>query len=101
MPRRLSQLLSEQNLDVAYWAATLLGRLGADKADACAGAVKPLADALQSHPAPAVQERAAWALGQIGPRPPSAKPALEAAANSSSPRLSRLAKESLEKIKSG
>jgi len=54
----LSQLLRAANLDTAYWAATLLGRLQASAAPA----VQELAAALANHPETAVRERAAWAL---------------------------------------
>jgi HEAT repeat protein len=88
---KLSALVSHRSLDVAYWAATLLGRLK----DHAAAAVAPLATALANHPETSVQERAAWALGQIGPAAADARPALEKAAGSSRARLARLAKEAL------
>ncbi len=96
----LAQLLSDPCLDIAYWAATLLGRLGAEDSSACAASVKPLIAALESYPESAVRECAAWALGQIGPPAAEATAALQTAAAGSLPRLSRLAKEALEKIKS-
>jgi len=92
---KLSKLLADPKPDTAYWAATLLGRLEAD----AAMEVPQLASALDSHPEPAVRERAAWALGQIGPRAASSLPALELAAADSSPRLSRLAREAIARIK--
>ncbi len=97
----LAQLLSDPCLDVAYWAATLLGRLGAEDGSACAASVKSLVAALESYPESAVRERAAWALGQIGPPAAEAAAALQIAAAGSIPRLSRLAKEALEKISDG
>jgi HEAT repeat protein len=92
---QLAKLLSDPHLDVAYWAATLLGRLEADGAPSVPG----LVGALQSHPEVAVRQRAAWALGQIGAAAKAAEPALVQAANASDPRLSRLAQEALEKMK--
>lgn len=97
----LAKLLSDESLDVAYWAATLLGRLGATAGSSSSAFVKPLVVALDSYPESAVRERAAWALGQTGPPAKEAIPALQTAAASTIPRLARLAKEALEKIKSG
>src|SRR5690606_25495364 len=58
----LAALLSDPRLDVAYWSATLLGRLGAEAKDSTAA----LAQALQSHPEMAVRQQAAQALAKIG-----------------------------------
>jgi HEAT repeat protein len=91
----LAKLLSDSRSDVAYWAATLLGRLEAD----ATSAVQQLAAALESHAEVAARERAAWALGKIGSSASAALPALEHAAASSQPRLSRLAKEAINNIK--
>jgi HEAT repeat protein len=57
-----------------------------------------LTAALQSAPEQAIRERAAWALGQIGPKAKSAIPALRDAAGTKQPRLSRLANEALAAI---
>ncbi len=93
----LTQLLADSRPDVAYWAATLLGRLG----PAAVNVVAALSAALHADSGTSVQERAAWALGQIGPGAHAAKDALEqAAATSDQPRLARLAAESLKKIDS-
>jgi HEAT repeat protein len=94
----LSGLLADGRLDVAYWAATLLGRLES----VAAPAVPQLAAALESHAEVAARERAAWALGQIGPAAAAALPALQrAAASGSGPRLARLATQSIQTIKGG
>lgn len=77
--------------DARYWAATLLGRLGAG-AD---GAEQALAASLSADPCLAVRERAAWALGKVGAKSPEAKQALEAASSESHPRLAKLAREAL------
>jgi HEAT repeat protein len=90
----LIALTSDKSLDVAYWAATLLGRLGA----AAGPAVPGLTTALEKHAEQAVRERAAWALGQIGPAAKSATPALRAAAAGNQPRLARMANEALEAV---
>ncbi len=89
----LSRLLQSADLDTAYWAATLLGRLGNDGA----AAVDALTKALANHAQTAVRERAAWALGEIGPAAGSARAALQAASSGSS-RLARLASAALEQI---
>jgi HEAT repeat protein len=92
----LTELLADANADVAYWAATLLGRLGAD----AAGSVPALVKILAQCDAQSVRERAAWALGQIGPTAKDAVEALEEAAKHPSPRLARLAQEALDSIRS-
>ncbi len=91
----LAELLADSRPDIAYWAATLLGRLKAG----AASAVPALAAALKADSGTTVQERAAWALGQIGPAAKGAKAALdEAAAAKDQPRLARLAAEALKNI---
>ncbi|HEY4234909.1 MAG TPA: HEAT repeat domain-containing protein [Lacipirellulaceae bacterium] len=90
----LIPLVGNKSLDVAYWAATLLGRLGA----AAKPAIPALISALQGSAEKSVRERAAWALGQIGTTASSALPALREAAASREPRLSRLATEAVAAI---
>lgn len=92
---KIAGLLKEQNADTAYWAATLLGRLGQDAAAAAAS----LGEALQQHGETSVRERAAWALGQIGIEARAALPSLEQAAGSGSPRLERLARKAIINIR--
>ncbi len=87
----LTNLLSEPNPVVAYWAATLLGRLGPDAAPS----ESELASVLANSQDLVVRERAAWALGQIGVSTDSAIKALSEAAESSNPRLVRLAEAAL------
>lgn len=58
----LKQLLANQNADIAYWAATLLGRLG----DKAGHASEALHTAAAKHASPVVRKRAAWALEKIG-----------------------------------
>jgi HEAT repeat protein len=89
----VAELASAQP-DVAYWAATLLGRLG----DEAAPSVDALAKATAEHPLPEVRQRAVWALGRIGPAAGNARPVLEQAAQSSEPRLARLAQRALTQI---
>jgi HEAT repeat protein len=90
----LSGLVSAANPLVAYWATTLLGRSGQD----AASATTALATAVQSAADSAVRERAAWALGRIGPAAVAARGSLEQAAASGEQRLARLAAEALAAI---
>ena len=97
-PEQLSELiplLSEPSGDVAYWAATLLGRLG----PAAAPAVAALTSTLGPAAALTVRQRAAWALGNIGPAAAAAVTALEMAATHNDPRLARLARQALDQIR--
>jgi HEAT repeat protein len=57
----LEHRLASNSADVAYWAATLLGRLQAGAVQA----VESLKSAAASHPAEEVRQRATWALGKI------------------------------------
>ncbi len=84
---RLVELLGDPRSNVAYWAATLLGRLETEAAPA----VPMLAAAVTDHADPAVRQRAVWALVRIGPAAADALPALERAAADPDPRLARLA----------
>jgi len=90
----LMSLTSDCSGDIAYWAVTLLGRARADAAPA----VPALVAVLESDVELPVRERAAWALGEIGPAARIAVTALTAAANCDDARLSRLAKKALESI---
>lgn len=90
----LAALTGHAESDVAYWAATLLGRMG----EAAAPAVGRLSGVLESSAADNVRERTAWALGKIGPPAKSAAPQLQQAANSDKPRLARTAAKALEAI---
>lgn len=91
----LAGLLDDQNADVGYWASTLLGRLGRNAAPA----VPQLARVVDSQTALQVRERAAWALGKIGPAAMSATDSLRKAAASDHSRLARLANKALEQIR--
>lgn len=91
---RLAELLSSENADIAYWAATLLGRLEAGGARA----VERLAATLRGNPHPQVQQRAAWALGMIRQSGSGAREALQHASESHDPRLARLAQQALQQI---
>ena len=90
----LTELVGSENGDVAYWAVTLLGRLDG-KARA---AVPALTEALKQNPHPHNRQRAAWALGKIGPAAKEALPALKEAAHGHDSRLARIALFSMEQI---
>lgn len=91
----LAELLRSENSDAAYWAITLTGRLEGN----AAGAVDALTAVLTGEGPAEVRQRAAWALGKIGPAAASAMPALRALSNEGSdPRLARLAAKAIEQI---
>jgi HEAT repeat protein len=92
--RPLMPLVSDCSGDIAYWAVTLIGRAGAEAAPA----LPALVQVLESDADLPVRERAAWALGEIGPGAKSATAALATAANCDDARLARLAKKALEAI---
>jgi HEAT repeat protein len=90
----LTSLVEAQSPDVAYWAATLLGRLK----DAAASAVNALSVAVERSSHLAVRQRATWALGEIGTAAVAALPFLHRAASNADPRLARLAIEAIQKV---
>jgi HEAT repeat protein len=92
----LIKLVGASDPLVAYWATTLLGRSGQDAADAVAA----LTVCLDSAADLSVRQRAAWALGQIGPAAKTARAALERAEGQGDERLARLATEALGAIAS-
>lgn len=88
------KLVSSEDSEVAYWSITLLGRLK----DSASPAVPELIDALTQNPERHNRERAAWALGKIGPPAKDALPALHAAVKSNDHRLERIALLSIAEI---
>jgi HEAT repeat protein len=90
----LTALLADEKADVAYWATTLIGRLGPDATAAVPALTAALEESLHQN----VRQRAAWALGAIGPGAAAAADALQAAAASDDPRLARLAERALGEI---
>jgi len=90
----LVKLGADRDPLVAYWAVTLLGRAG----EAAASAVPALAACVESPADLSVRQRAAWALGEIGPAARAARATLEKAAGDTDPRLARLAKEALDAL---
>ncbi len=91
----LASLASDGNPDVAYWAVTLLGRLQQEAAPAVDALVAVLCEAAET----SVRQRAAWALGKIGPPAATALEALRQAATAEDPRLARLAQRAIEQIR--
>lgn len=89
---QLMQRCEDPREMVAYWAVTLLGRA------ACGDAVGALQRALTEHPVTAVRQRAAWALGRLGPAAAPAEEALRAASQSDDERLARLAEAVLQRL---
>jgi HEAT repeat protein len=90
----LTKLVSASDPLTAYWATTLLGRSG----QAAAAATSVLAACVDSSADLSVRQRAAWALGKIGPTAALARAALGRAAAQGDERLARLAREALESI---
>jgi HEAT repeat protein len=90
----LISLLEDSRSDVVYWAATLLGRLGT----AAVPAVARLTQVLDSGRVTVVRQRAAWALGEIGPQADGARAALERAAAGDDARLARMSRRALERL---
>ena len=90
----LAALVGDPGADVAYWAVTLLGRLEAEAAPAVAALGAAVSDAQEM----SVRQRAAWALGKIGPPAVPAIDALRRAESDEDPRLARLARQAIERI---
>ncbi|MEN1679024.1 MAG: hypothetical protein AAGJ46_05495 [Planctomycetota bacterium] len=88
---RLGELLKNRAEQTAYWAATLLGRLG----PVAAGHATGLAAAATDHGSLAVRERAVWAIGKIGPDAKAVAPAIAPLVEAGEPRLARWAKQAL------
>lgn len=91
---KLADLLVRRQDDRAYWAATLLGRLGSSGAPALrfleqvAGSAAPLN----------VRQQAVWAIGRLGSVACGAEATLRSLEQSPDPRLRRLAEEALAAI---
>jgi HEAT repeat protein len=90
----LGDLVGHRDPLVAYWAVTLLGRAGTESA----AAVGLLAGCVGSAADVSVRQRAAWALGRIGPAAKPALGALEQARSDADQRLARLAAEAIDAI---
>jgi hypothetical protein len=90
----LIKLVDSTDPLAAYWAITLLGRSGKNAAEA----VAVLVACVESSADLSVRQRAAWALGKIGPAAAAARSTLKRAAGQGDERLVRLANEALEAI---
>lgn len=90
----LISFLRHTSQDAAYWAVTLLGRLGGAGAEA----VPELTRIIEGRHEPELRRRAAWALGKIGAPAAAARGVLQVAAQSSDPRLAALAREAIAEI---
>ncbi|HEY5312827.1 MAG TPA: HEAT repeat domain-containing protein [Pirellulales bacterium] len=90
----LTKLLHDAQPDRAYWAATLLGRIGTAAAPAVPDLIQVLGPAAPLE----VRQRAAWALGQLGPAAAGAADALKLAAEHRDARLAELARDALAAI---
>jgi len=91
---RISKFLLSSHENPAFWAATLLGRMGEEAAPA----VDALTRTLQHSPHTSVRQRTVWALGEIGLAAKSASDALRAASKDGDPRLARLALDVLASL---
>lgn len=91
----LTLLAKSANSDVAYWAVTLLGRAGGQ----AASSVPTLIERLSDRSAPPVQQKAAWALGLIGPDDAGVVRALRSAAAGADAPLATQAEQALAKIR--
>lgn len=98
LPEHLSELaglVADGEAEPAYWSATLIGRLESVGAPAAPA----LMQALHAKRDLQVRQRAAWALGRIGPPASVAGEALKQAARDADPRLARLAQEALGNLR--
>jgi hypothetical protein len=87
----LARLVAADHEASAYWAATLLGRIGGEAVDS----ESSLAMAVTNSNHQAVKERAAWALARVGVTLDETKRSLQSAAASGTARLKRLAEQAL------
>jgi len=88
----LCEQAKDSNPLVAYWAITLLGRMGTE-ASSCQ---QVLANVLTQAAEISVQQRAVWAIGKIGVLGPTTIESLKLAAGSNDPKLSRSAQQILQ-----
>ncbi len=91
-------LFSGEDGETCYWAATMLGRLGNLSGKHADVAVSALETCLSDSLHLPARERAAWALGEIGPRAASAATTLRRTAEDAPPRLQRLVNKALRVI---
>ena len=93
----LAERVNDSDAHAAFWAVTLLGRLGDDASEAA----NALANVVTNEAAACeVRQKAAWALGRIGPSAKSTIEQLQKATNNADARLARLAQEAIGLIES-
>ena len=90
----LLRLADNSSSDIAWWAITLLGRLGPEASDAAALLARRSLD----ETSPAVRQRAIWALGQLGPAATGQRDTLVTLADSEDAQVARLARQALERV---
>ena len=83
---------------VAYWAVTLLGRLGPDSQTEQALLLELLRNRAIDL---AIREKAAWAVGQMGVAARSAIPVLRELREAEHPRLAQLAENAIAQLQAG
>ena len=89
LPTLVAALDPEQDGEVVYWAATLIGRLG----DQAEDAVDALCRCIKDSSFLAARERAVIALQKIGPAAQGAIPVLESVSDSATGRLKQLCQQ--------
>ncbi|MDZ4821445.1 MAG: hypothetical protein SGJ20_20980 [Planctomycetota bacterium] len=95
--KAIAERLQNPSANVAYWAATLLGRCSQD-----AAVVLPaILQVLQNRQEPEVQERLVLAIERIGPGAKPALAVLQKLETSSNPRLQRLVASAMQAISGG
>ena len=95
MTSDIAVYLADTNASRAFWAATLLGRIGSDAAEA----TERLASTTADVNAPAeVRQKAAWALGKIGPQAKSALGQLRSVDCQGDARLKRMIDSAVKSI---
>ncbi len=92
--KQFAALLQDDNSNINYWSATLIGRLG----PAAAHLTDLLVRSLESNQNAPVRQRCAWALSKIGPPARSAMASLKRASDGNDPRLASLAVKAIEKL---
>jgi len=91
---RLVELARNSLGDQAYWAVTMLGRLELPGEATVAALAEIVVGARDAK----VRQRAAWALGNLGPEAKPALPQLQAATQVTDSRLARLAGRAIQQI---
>ena len=90
----LAKLLADENSNVVYWAATLLGR----NPEIAASHIVALVDALDCSESGSAKEKVVWALGKIGAPAVDAVAKLQPLTAHDVPRLARIAQQAIDEI---